>query len=288
MGAIDAGALSFGDFLAELQRQCATLERECTVAGVAAELLAGERPGAGENPDPGPFGWLRYFKFLHRTHATAGRAASPAGELSAALVDDVLAASLADEPIVVTCSDGERRPVYPKSYHALRWLDALDASLRLNAQCALACAELADGHELKVAAMAPLVESLAVRLWLWVLTHPEPGLPFDEGDRDPQPPAWTGQVTPEDLVAFQHAHVEVHRVRLAILGQALPPDPAAGTSRLSLAGFVGAAANEVNAPRREVMRQWSLGSLFASAVASARASKEARDRADARREAEAS
>jgi hypothetical protein len=189
---------------------------------------------------------------------------------------------LAEEPVVVVCSDGKVRLVHPKSYHALAWLDSLDRQHLTHAAAAAAAAESenASAEELKVHALAPLVSSLAVRMWLWILTTPGAGLPFDEALETVDPPPWTKAIAPADVLAVFEAHVHVNHERLQVISRAFPSETGGGKSRLPLAGFVGALAHESGQDARLLMRSHSLGKLFAMSVAAAETAREARKRAE--------
>jgi hypothetical protein len=138
-------------------------------------------------------------------------------------LDAALAAALSAEPEAVRCEDGVPRYVHPKSYHALRWLDALDRSLIDALEQSARGIDSTDQQV--VAALAPLVESLAVRLWAWVLCTEGCGLPFTDTEQDPEPPEWCSRLSPRDLIAFAAAHVRVNHTRTAIIAQAFPPEP---------------------------------------------------------------
>jgi hypothetical protein len=193
-------------------------------------------------------------------------------------VGAVVAESLAkeSEPVALSVPGGPWA-VYPKSYHTLRFLDMLDATLRLVSQRCMAVA--GEDDALEAIALAPLLESRAVRLWAWILTHPGTGLPFDETEADPEPPAWTREIAPEDLMTLASAHLTVHAKRLALMSDAFPAEEG-GPTRLSLAGFLGTQAAELGVRPADLMRSWSLGEAFASAITSAQAAREARAHAE--------
>lgn len=193
----------------------------------------------------------------------------------AARAEAALAAALVNAPVPVALSIPEKHAVYPKSYHALRWCDALDGALR----DVVAAAQ--EAEDVEVQALALLSESLAVRLWAWILTSPDPWLPFDEG-APADPPAWTMQLTPEDLIALVKAHLAVNRSRIQLVASLFPAEQQQ-ESRLSLAGFLGTVAQELGHRPSDVLTRWSLGEVFAQAVTASQAAREARARADERR-----
>lgn len=269
-------ALLASALLPEIQAQCASIEGLLTIGNrITPEVLATQRPGGDENPDAGPLGWLAYFKWLHRTHATLDLAASAGGGAGAVELDEALAQSLAEEPHPVPCADGVTRYVYPKGYHALRFLESLGGSLKAVAaeqQLATALDVLEDA---RVVALAPLVESWALRTWVWILASEGAELPFRD-DEEPVPPEWTARLTPEDLLRFGEAHLIVHRQRLAILSAGSPSPERPSGETLSLQNFVAVMGMELGRASRDVMRRCSLGALFAQAVAKARSERAAR------------
>lgn len=186
-----------------------------------------------------------------------------------------LSAALANAPVPLTLSSGEKRAVYPKSFHALAWCDALDRALDDVSTKTLAL------HEIEVTVTAPPLVSLAVRLWAWILTCPEPGLPFEEGAPS-EPPGWTEALSPEDILAILRAHYECNRERVALVATLFPTDRQA-ESKLSLSGFLGTVAQEMGHRPSDVLTRWSLGEAFAQAVVTAEAAREARARAEEER-----
>lgn len=200
--------------------------------------------------------------------------------LELATSGNAMAGALASEAAIVKFEDGAERPVYPKSFHALRWLDTLDVAVR---DVVDAIAEYGQDPEfLNALAVTPLLESVAVRTWAWVLTTGDSestaALPFD--DAQPlDPPAWTKTITGRDILALLKAHVTVNAEQLRIIAAAFPAEPNS-ESRLSLGGFLGTAAQELGVRPAQLLRRFSLAEVFAMSVASAQASREARERAE--------
>lgn len=260
--------------------RCRILRQSLEARGVPADRLDAGWPGTAEGRDPATLdAWVQCYVDLRVlwAEAEARRAADQAA------VAGVVAESLANAPHPVVLSVGVKK-VYPKSYHSLRWLDCLDWTLRDVAQRAAALAAQAeqDPAVLEARALAPLVESHAVRLWAWVLTEPGPGLPFPDDEADTaEAPAWTRHLTPEDLLRLAEGHVTVHAKRLKVLSEAFPSEPS-GETRLPLAGFLGTQAAELGVRPMELLRSWALGEAFASAITSAQASREARAAAEAK------
>lgn len=279
----EAGATLETLGVAELRSSCETLLLAIVGEGGSREKAELHAPGATENPDTSVRGWLRYNQQLHRMHAVLVGHGDEGATARRERVQEALTAALSEEPSAVTCSDGVVRFVHPKSFHALAWLDSLDRQYLANAQAAAGVADLETADEYRTHALAPLLTSLAVRLWLWILTSKGAGLPFDEsmdGDRlAAKAPKWTLTVTPEDLLRFWQAHVAIHQERLAIISRAFPSD-GKSQSRLPLAGFIGALAHENGQDARLLMRTHSLGKLFATSVSAAETARDARRRAE--------
>jgi hypothetical protein len=226
-------------------------------------------------PELDPFGSVVVWYALLRARREV-LAAERARE--AARAESAVAAALSGSPVPVQLSEAAAlasgpTAVYPKSYHALRYLDALDAALRE----VVALAQSLDDAE--VHAQALIVETAAVRVWAWILTHPAPGLPFEEVARDVTPPAWTGHLMPDDLVRLLEAHVEVNHARIRWIAQLFPPERER-ESRLNLGGFLGTVAQELKQRPFEVMRNWSLVEAFAQAATASQAAREARQHAE--------
>lgn len=227
-------------------------------------------PGGSRNSVMDPLGAaITWFVLLRERFAVAA-AERAADEARAAAA---LSAALVNAPVPVPLSVDGAFAVYPKSYHALRWCDTLDCAVR-------DLVTTLDTHpDAQVEAFARLNESLAVRLWAWTLLHPDPGLPFDEGT-PVDPPAWTQQLTPADLIEIVRAHVEVNRTRIQLIAQLFPVEPMT-ESRLALSGFLGTVAQELGHRPSDILRRWSLGEAFAQAVVASQSAREARARSDA-------
>jgi len=254
----------------DLQRRCRELRRALQARLLASETeIADYWPGGSINHEPSSRGkWTYCYANLVRL---MGRAEQRDAD---GLVDAMVAASLANAAQRVVLASGQAMSVLPKSYHALRWLDALDSSLLGVLEKAQSAGEdAADVIRLTV----PLLESLAVQLWAWVITTgmgDEPAaLPFAEDDA-PTPPEWTRTLAPEDLLVLAQAHLAVNGRRLRVIAEAFPSDTTS-QSRLSLSGFLGTMAQELGVRPAELMRRWSLGEVFAQAVTRAQAAREA-------------
>jgi len=287
----------------DLRTRCEILRDTLLANGVDEPELDRHAPGGRDNQAP-PHedaaawkdhaqAWLYHYMQLHRRHATI--VAREQGTAADDEVAEALADAAAEVPVLVPFEDGETRAVYPKGLHALRWLDSLDRQMVRARQVAEEAATIIDrveAHgevataERQLLVLEPLVESLAVRLWLWILTSKGNELPFDDAAIDLEPPTWTKAATPTDVVNVFRAHVEVNQRRLAIIAQAFPADSATSAkSRLPLAGFVSALANEQGRDLRELQRRTSLGAVYAGAIAAAQQAREAHAHAERERAA---
>jgi hypothetical protein len=252
-----------------LEERCRILRSSLRARGESDADLDALAPGGSRNQLSDPFGAK-----LHWYALLQGRLAFVdwKDEENQRRAEHALAAALSNEPAALTLHNGQQVAVYPKSYHALAWCDALDRALADATQKAIAL------EELEVTTFVPLVNSLAARLWVWILTCREPGVPFDEGTPG-DPPGWTLDLAPEDYLAILEAHVRVNRARIALVATLFPPDREAA-SRLSLSGFLGTVAQDLGHRPSDVLRRWSLGEAFAQAVVAAQSAREARKRAE--------
>jgi hypothetical protein len=187
-------------------------------------------------------------------------------------------------PVSVRLSIGEKVAVYPKGLAACKFLDALKGGVRQLQQLqqlalSVDVDPVPDRPTLHAQMLAPLVEALAVQLWVWVITTPGPGLPFTVVQDAPEPPEWIGKLDDADLVMLALAHVRVHRDRPSLIAQL---NPERTETALPLEGFVSQYAGDQGLRSLEIFEQWSLGELFSSAVSSALRYREAEEQAKAK------
>jgi hypothetical protein len=257
-----------------MAERCRALRGTLLRDGAAESHLDAMAPGGARNPTADPFGAVVVWYALLRAEWELGERRKVE---EAARAEAAVAAALSGTPVPVQLSvagPGVPIAVYPKSYHALRYCDALDAALR---EVVALAQSLSDSE---VHAHAVIVETLAVRVWAWILTSPEPGLPFDEMATGVEPPEWTGRLTPDDLLRLLEAHLEANRLRVARIAQLFPPERQ-HESRLSLSGFLGTVAQELHQRPYGVLRHWSVGETFAQAAVAAQSAREARAAAEA-------
>lgn len=258
----------------DLRERCKRLRAHLADSGTATlEELKAYWPGGDENQEPRKGAWIFCYAQLIRMQGRTERLRN---------ADDVwqraLDQALADEPKRVDLTCGTFH-VYPKSAHALLTLDALDASLLGSIEAAAPALEQGGAAAEAVRALFPRLQSIATRVWSWVITEPDPGLPFND-DTELEPPQWTGELAPEDLVALWLANRDVNGRRNATLAEAFPGD--GGPSRLTLGGFVGSYAHEKGGDAKFLWRRTSIGQLYAKSLSATIAFKEAEARAKPR------
>ena len=264
-----------------LRHECAELRELCAAKGYASDdELAAYWPGGTENPARDADAWIYCYsqlaRFLGRRELVERTREAAREQLEGAV-----RAAAAAQPEAVPLSVGLHR-VYPKSAHALWFLDALGQLCGPLAADALAVLESVPDAVRDQVPWPSLVTSLAVRTWAWILTTPGPGLPFADDATDATPPAWTEQLLPQDLLVLDRAHRQVNAERLRILASAFPQTTDGAGSRLGVAGFLAGYASEHGARASEIVRLWSLGEVFAGAIAQVEAQQLAEARADAR------
>ena len=269
--------------LQELRNAAELLEREGVASGALdPAALDAERPAATAAGDDAGAAWFQYVCTLARR---CGEGAAPAR--AARPLAQVLHEALAETPVRVRLGSGTDIHIYAKSLDTLLFLEALDADLRTVQDQLLEVLDAEARGELSAAQtefLASLLNRLALRLFVWVLSTAGPGLPFSEGETEPQPPEWTKVLTAEDVGAIMRAHLQLNREDLAFLADAFPSERRPDGSRLPLSGFLGALAHEWGLPARQVMAQWTLRGLYAQAIVAAQSQRDAhaaaeRDRA---------
>lgn len=245
--------------------------------------IDGVWPGGAENEHPRgraawTWCWAQLVRLQGRTEETNGTTRTDR-ERHQALAD-----ASAAKPIAVKLSTGETAAVHPKGLNALKFLDSLKAGVRhlqhLQATVLRATPEPELHREtLHAQTLAPLVELLAVRLWVWVITTPGAGLPFPAFGEAVEPPEWIGALDDVDLIKLAEAHVTIHRTRPDLIA-ALNLERT--ETSLPLEGFVSQYSGDQGLRSPVVFEQWSVGELYASAVSSAIRFKEAEAKAKVR------
>lgn len=266
----------------DLKTRCKSLRDQLIGQQLAtAEEVAAVWPGGALNHGQGFTGWIETYAQLTRF---AGRLEVSVETHSAAQSQQLeavvrAASSRAPKPLALTVGD---YAVHPKSAHTLAFLDSLEAVQRPLVRLMIDRAQDETLEPSELEALLPMTRSLAQRTWAWVLLTPGVGLPFD--DFAPiDPPVWTKELTPEDLLAIYFAHRELHAEAVAIMSAAIPRDGGPAQSRLSLSGFLTGYASEHGLPPSQLMRQWSLPESVAAALASAESHRVAEENAKAKR-----
>jgi hypothetical protein len=275
-----------------LQARCALLERSVMkLPGITVEKLAAMRPGGPENPDPSAMGWLSYLQWLS-VEFGRGPGQPQAGALRwSAQASDDLRAALSAEPIALTLESGRVVAVHPRSLHALNRVAHGQMTLEWLIAHRVAIEDAADpsAAQLDLHRKAIEAEAALVAEFVWITTHPGPGLPWDDttDTREATPPAWTrDEITPGDLLRIQAAFAEVNLARVSTLSARVRALVGGGSSDAQpLAAFLGIVAAEHGIRPEEIARTWSVSAAFAAALAKVETTERARIDADAKRAA---
>lgn len=267
--------------LQELRNTAELLERQVLASGGLTEAqVAGRRPGGTATyADESPSAWLAYALWLAEHVRPAAVTGSGRG------LTQVLHEALADEPVPVTLASGQIVRVFPKSLNTLLVLEGLDADLRQTLETMRTVAldpevESAAG----VAFVGALLKATALRMYVWILTHEGPGLPFGEHETDVTPPEWTTELVGADLEAIVVAHMRVNRQDLEVLAHAFPTEERPTNGRLPLSGFLGAQAAEDGLAPKHLIYDRTLRSIFAASVVRAEMHRQAHAAAKVSRE----
>lgn len=255
------------------------------------------KPGGAENPGRDAYGWLAYYRRLHRE--IAARQGRPGSRAAAPAPNDVelatrLNAAMLEQPVPVTLELPDEtgvRPtvtVRPLSYDSLAFLDALDRQLARLAREADRLAESDVPADAAAFMRARQEICWLQRVFCWVLTSDAaPRLPFDPVTTpDPSAPEWTERLTVVDVVRVLAAHHAVHARTLSLLNGLLRPGEDDSDRRPgSWQTFFSGLEAESNEPAKHFMRDRALPALLASRVLAADARRQAMD--DAKRRADA-
>jgi len=281
--------------------ECGTLERAVRQMEAATDAeLTPYRPGGAENPPTDAFGWLSYYRHLHRLHAqSVGRRVPVSPTLGAAHAaeEEIVLGALREDALAVTLRhpppDGpEVLQVHVLSEQALRHLDARDDLLRCLARHARALqgSERPEDHALRLEVVEEISYQQAA--CAWICTSDEwPRLPFDPiATPRPEPPAALRALHPEDLVRVQAAHHRLNAVALVVTRQLVSlPDEKGDEQGGSWRTFFATLEKETNhtIPAATFMRNRSLVSLLASRIIATDAENDAYEKARERAEEEA-
>jgi hypothetical protein len=273
-----------------LTERCQSLEQALRARNiVSADDVDKARPGGAHNPDPSALGWLAYFAQLHRWHATDMAAHPPAGAAGrwdARAMDDMRAA-LAAEPRQLTLDSGRQVAVYPKGEHALNRLAVIGLACEWVTVRRLALMDEDQTPDTLAALRAAVdAEAQLTAEFLAILTHPGPGVPWAEESRwEQETPAWCrDDVSPFDVIAMRRAHLDVNLLRVNAIAERTRHLSAGGSEAMPLAAFLGVMAAELHVRPEDLARRWTLGEVFASALARWEAQERGKAKAEAERD----
>jgi hypothetical protein len=259
-----------------LRARCAGQRDVLHARGMADAALDAAWPGGADNPGPETLrnvgGWVKcYALYLAMLRESAAKDRTGASQ---SLLHETIAAAQRDKPAPVHCADGAVRYVYPKGDVALEVLDEIDGVV----QAATRAVQRLGGAA--PPGTRAVLRSLAVRVWLAIVTHEGADLPFTPAtEATYEPPDWTLAYAPQDLLAFVDAFRGVNAARLAVMGAAFPKQP--GAEGLSFATFTGTFAGSKGLDPLDVAHRWSRARVVAVALSEALTSDAARKQADA-------
>ena len=257
--------------VAELRDRCQRFRAVLGEQSLASDTeLAAYWPGGDENASTDPWGWAyayaQYSRMLGRMEQrdAAQAHAGPAGERAARDIARGAPATIELDAV----DDGgvpKTLTVYPKSFHAI--LCVMDWGGKAIRAYALYddLMRLPPAHYGLFAEHGGLLianASYYERLIAWALSHPSPGLPFGDGD-PPEPPAWTGELSPFDLARLKQAHQLVNGGRLAMALRGLTPPTGATGKESGWSTILSVGAKEIGVPLQVAARDIALESVVA-------------------------
>jgi hypothetical protein len=265
---------------AGIEARCVDLKATLVAESIASDVeVAAYWPGGKENPETDAHGrWIycyaNYIGFLHRLAPELNERAQVAGE--AALLEALRGAPVAVE-LVGRDPDGAPRvvQVYPKSYEALEFLDALDGAIGRLAAAEELVRHLHPGEALPLLDRVAEARCLLQRQCVWAVTTEGPRLPFAVFGAPPDPPDWTRDLDVVDILRIQQVFKSVHRDRLAVLS-ALIGRGGRG-KRASWPTLAATAAGKLGVSSQTLLRDWSLEGWIAQLQLAADAEREAQE-----------
>lgn len=272
-----------------LEERCRVLEQAVRrQPNVKPETLAAQRPGGMDNSDTSAMGWLAYHTWLTRMHASGpGQPTASRARWDAQAIAD-LRAALAAEPIHLTLDGGREVAVHPKSEYALNRIVLLSLATEFVTVRKMALLEAPDTAD-RLDVLKKAIDAEARLQWEFVaiVTHPGPGLPWtDDSQWEHDSPAWIREeVTPFDVVQLVQAHEEVNVKRVHAISERTRHLVQGNSASAPLAAFLGTMSAELAVQPEELTRKWSLGAIFASALAKFEAHDAAQKKAESERAA---
>lgn len=281
-----------------LRAECETMVRTVRHLNLASQAeLDAIRPGGAENPATDAFGWLAFYRRLHRLHARveAPSTSHASIDYTSAADDELVLGALREDPVTVQLVNSRddapsALTVHVLSEHALRHLDALDDLLACLARHskALQASQNPEEHALR----ARVVEEITYlqQLCVWICTSDAwPRLPYDPRVTPrPEIPSELQGLHPLDTVRVQAAHHRLNAVALSVARRMVSIDDDGTAKGGSWRTFFSSLERESNGtiPASHFMRDRPLVSLLASRIIAADAEKKAYDHAKAKAESE--
>jgi hypothetical protein len=281
---MDVTQESTGWVTADVEARCIDLKATLVAESIASDAeVAAYWPGGSENTESDPHGrWVycyaNYIGFLHRLAPELNERAQAAGD--AALLEALRGAPVTVE-LVGQHPDGSPKTVqvYPKSYEALEFLDALDAAIGRLAAAEDLVTSLHPGEALPLLDRLAEARSLLHRQCVWVVTAEGPRLPFAAFGAPPDPPDSTRDLDVVDIVRILQAFKTLHRDRLAALSALMGRGK--GGRRVSWATLASSAAGKLGVSAQTLLRDWSLEGWIAQLQLAADAERDAHEASQA-------
>jgi hypothetical protein len=265
---------------AGIEARCTDLKATLVAESIASDVeVAAYWPGGKENTETDAHGrWVycyaNYIGFLHRLAPELNERAQVAGE--AALLEALRGAPVSVE-LVGRQEDGSPRTVqvYPKSYEALEFLDALDGASGRRCAAESLVAEIHPGEALPLLDRLAEARTLLHRQCVWAVTTEGARLPFAAFGAPPDPPDETRDLDAVDILRILQAFKTLHRDRLAALAALMGRGARGG--RASWATLSATAAGKLGVSAQTLLRDWSLESWIAQLQLAADAERQAHE-----------
>jgi len=269
--------------LREIRQRCqdikAVLAEEPTF--VTEAELTDYWPGGAENKLTGRGAWIycyaQYSRFFGRLTATDTEH-NAIREVAEQAARDALRG--APERVELDQRDEFGIPktltVFPKSFHAICVMEGYDGLLL---RLSVTFDDLKQRSEALFASHAEdLIERMTYyhRLIVFILSHPEPGLPFADTVSQPEIPPWTMDLSPMDLFRIIQAHRVVNGGRIQVAMKLLEPvDQATQQRPGSWTTLLAVASKDLSVSSRTLARDYTLESIVAQLALAREAERQA-------------
>jgi hypothetical protein len=273
----------------EYKESCATLRqqllagRPLTADGQTVDdaYIARNWPGGEHNARKDLKGWSYCHGVLIGLCRLKDRSVSPHDRAAKrAAVLDAIAEVPERVDLIARDSEGNPRSltVYQKGDVALRAVHGVNVQLAylVDSYHLLTTRGEADDVELVVRLLAE--QSYLQRVLVWVATTKGPGLPYDEGDVRPEPPASLATLHPLDFYSLSQAFARVNVAGFAALESATTP-----RTRPDWSVFWSGMEESSGVPAPRLMRDRGLLSLVATASERVRGHEAAAKEAERKR-----